>query len=439
MRTTQVFGASVVLGLWLAALSAGASGGSPASASAGGSTQVASEAQATALLDAGRRLALEGRLREADERFRKAWWWRATRTAAATELRALHDRRDFELPVDEEAVGRTLAALGPGFNRSQTRHFVVLSNCDTKWTTGRAELLERAHHEFFRVLDQMEHPAHPPRARMLCVLVRDHADYARFALEQDGVSAGWIAGYYAGLSNRVVFYDDLTGPAFRAALAQLDEHLAQAKRLEAQATEVRRGNRVAEAEHLAGRASDIRRFVRSETQRVEKQARLASQAKTIHEAIHLLAFNCGVQSRGHEYPFWLTEGLALAFETDRPLSAFGPGREGPARREDFERCLSEGRLKPLEEMVVISEAGHADAETADVLYSQAFGLFEHLHRHEAEALREYLLAFFDAPAGEMEPSRQRGLFVAHFGDPARLERRWLTRATAAARAEAPAR
>ena len=35
----------------------------------------------------------------------------------------------------------------------------------------------------------------------------------------------------------------------------------------------------------------------------------------IHEATHQIAFNCGLHTRYADNPLWLTEGMALYFET----------------------------------------------------------------------------------------------------------------------------
>ena len=38
-------------------------------------------------------------------------------------------------------------------------------------------------------------------------------------------------------------------------------------------------------------------------------------ATIIHEATHQLAFNCGMQNRYADIPLWLSEGIAIYFET----------------------------------------------------------------------------------------------------------------------------
>lgn len=419
--TAKVLTAGVVLGL---SLGAAISGFSPVQRvhAAGSFQNPLSRESALTALEQGVKYETQGRLAEADAVYRQGWWTPEVRDEAARALRVLHDRSDFELPVDEAALEETAQALNGRFARSETAHFVILSNCSRSWTTSRSALLERAYHEFFRVMDRMGYPAHPPQNKLLCVLISEHSEYERFARKADGVRAGWVAGYYAGLSNRVVLYDDLTGPAFGAAFEQLDAFLAEAQEDEAQARLADRAGKSERAESLRTRAADLRRHEKKERSRIESEARAASESKMIHEAIHLLAFNCGVQSRAHEYPFWLTEGLAMAFETDRPRSAFGPDcQHDDARANKFARMLAEGRAIPLKDLVGVSEATKESSERAETLYCQTAALFDRLYDEDRRALSALLERYLEQPAGDLGAARHVGLFTQQIGEPAVVE------------------
>lgn len=419
--TAKVLTAGMVLGL---ALGAALTGVSPVQrVHAAGSFQNPLTADtARTVLQQGAAFETEGRLADADTAYRRGWWTAETRTEAATALRILHDRRDFELPVDEASVSETTAALNGRFRRSETDHFVVLSNCDRNWTVARSRLLERAYHEFFRVMDRMQYPAHPPSHKLLCVFISEHAEYERFARNADGVHAGWVAGYYAGLSNRVVLYDDMDGPAFRAAFEQLDGFRLEAKQADAESRVASRAGNRELAKSLKTRAADLRRHEKKERKRIEEDARAASESKMIHEAIHLIAFNSGVQSRAHEYPFWLTEGLAMSFETDRPKAAFGPDCGHHSNRMmEFERCLAEGRSIPMGELVGISEATGETSERAETLYSQTAVLFDRLYDADRMAVSGLFGRYLEQPAGDLSPQRHVGLFTQQIGEPVVVE------------------
>jgi len=368
-------------------------------------------------------------LRTADLHYRSAWDVEATRARAADALRSLHEQPGFVLRADEEAVSATQTLLGEGFRRTETDHFVILSDASREWTRHKASLLERAHHQYFRFVDRLEFPAYPPRTKLLCVLFQDHAMYQAFAKTHDGVAAPWIAGYYAGLSNRIVFYDDQTGPAFRKAFEQLDGYERDVVDLRRQARGL--GDVHGEAASLRARADHLTRRVATERARLVEEAARAAEAKTIHEAIHLLAFNTGLQSRAHQYPFWLTEGLAVAFETDRPSAAFGPDRPTESREREFERILREGDLIDLEALVAMNAPIVADADGVDALYSHSFALFAHLFRTSRRDVVGYLLDIHAEPPGKIDPARHVAMFRQRFGDPGAVERRWMRRLEAA--------
>lgn len=418
------FGVAVVGG-WLLAASLGLS----SAQRAGAETQaVSASAQAgRALLRQGSEAAARDDLAGAEQAFRKAWLVPAVRDEAASALRDLSRRPAYEAAVDEEALRVTADLLGPGFTRHETQHFVILSDAGRDWTLAKAALLERAHHQFFRVMDRMEYAAVPPEHKLHCVLFKEHAMYMTFARAHDGVEAPWVAGYYAGLSNRVVFYDDQTGPTFSRAFDELSQAERNATEMRSKARQAQRERQPGVAETLAARAEELDRRVGLERRRLREQATETSDAKTIHEAVHLLAFNCGVQSRARQYPFWLTEGMAVSFETDRPSAAFGPDHPSDAREDEFRDTLRDGRLIDLEALIQLAAPPDRDTDTVDAMYSESYALFTYLYRYERRSLAGFLADVWAEPPGPIAPQRQLELFRARFGAPEAVERRWLRR------------
>ena len=215
---------------------------------------------------------------------------------------------------------------------------------------------------------------------------------------------------------------DMDGPAFRAAFEQLDGFRLEAKQADAESRIASRAGNRELAKSLKTRAADLRRHEKKERKRIEEDARAASESKMIHEAIHLIAFNSGVQSRAHEYPFWLTEGLAMSFETDRPKAAFGPDCGHHSNRMmEFERCLAEGRSIPMGELVGISEATGETSERAETLYSQTAVLFDRLYDADRMAVSGLFGRYLEQPAGDLSPQRHVGLFTQQIGEPVVVE------------------
>ena len=324
--------------------------------------------------------------------------------------------------TDEAAVATLMERLGSGFRRTTTRHFVIVSDCDPAWTRAREALLERTYREVRRFAERLGVTTWPPEHRLVCVLIEDHDVYDAFARTLDDVRAHWIAGYYSAGTNRVVFYNDATGPAFMRAFDRLAGYEAEAARIRRDARAHAPPARRAE---LLEHAEALERHVADERDRLEAAAGAKSEAKTVHEAAHLVAFNCGLQHRTRQYPFWITEGLATSFETDDSSSRFGPGYPYEVRERDVARLLGEGRFIPLDRFVALTEVPGADHAAAEVVYTQAYALFRYIARHERQGLGGLLAAIAGGPAGVAPDGRFLALFERWFGDVSAFEARWL--------------
>ncbi len=195
--------------------------------------------------------------------------------------------------------------------------------------------------------------------------------------------------------------------------------------LRSQATTARRARRKDEAKTINAQAELLSQQIRSERSRLGVEAKQSSISKTIHEAIHLLAFNSGAQSRSREYPFWLTEGLATSFETDRPNAAFGPDRPSSLRLDELRDAISAGAMMPLRELVALTEPPKDEPATTATIYAQAWSLFTWLYRTDRRSLAMFFDDMLAEPAGASTPERLLTLFEERFGDVDRLERRWV--------------
>lgn len=366
----------------------------------------------------------EGRTLDADRSLREVLKSEPDHERAATMLRTLYTNYGLELPVDESAIAlvrQQLGSIDRQFAQYQSRHFIVLSNAPRDWTNQRLALLERTHFQFTRVMKIMGLEAVPPRHKLICILFADHTDYDEFARRTDKVEAPWVAGYYASGSNRIVMYDDATGPTFSRAIQQIDE-------LQKQAEEARRQARTADRSQTE-RAQDYARRVREhadrESERIRSLIRAASDAKAIHEAAHLIAFNAGLQSRSRRYPFWLTEGLATGFETDNATGAFGPDHPFESREKEFDARMEAGELIPLAALVTLTDIEHYESEHAGAVYAQSYALFRYLFRGHRQPLASFFRSIECEPAGLISADRQLQLFEEHFGPIDLVEREWL--------------
>jgi Protein of unknown function (DUF1570) len=362
-----------------------------------------------------------------------------------------------DLPVDETAINATLKQLPEGGQRfilSETRSFVVLSDAPIPWTRRQAETLERARHQFERFAHRLASalPGQPPVAhalehKLLCVLFQDHSAFRIFAAQADGVQARWVAGYYAPKANRLVFYNDETSDDYAKAKAAIESNEAKAREWRAKADLALKQGPAEKAKMLERAAGEAEALVRAQRQRLERQSVSFGTGKTIHEAVHMLAFNTGLQARGASYPFWLSEGLATSFEADDASGAFGPGRAGSKSSRD----LWAERLKALQAqaedgdlewqpfdswldqtmasggLAHTPETGAGDPErqarTVEGAYARAAVMFEWLVRYRKQELAAYLVDLTNSPIVNAKPGEHRARFVEHFGDPAAIERK----------------
>lgn len=381
--------------------------------------------EALMLVSKGEKAAAGGDVVEAEKAWRAALALHPDCIPAARHLRALFDRPEMELPIDQEGLQAAKSQLGEGFAQTQTDHFVILSDCGRDWSAAKAQLLERTYHQFFRFMGQLGLEAAPPKHKLLCILINDHAAYAAFARTQDAIEAPWVAGYYATMTNRVVFYNDATGPGFERAIVQLGEYEDKAREARSAAVSARRSKQREAAAKLDEQARVIAAHVEQERGRLSKEAKANSDAKTIHEATHLIAFNCGLQSRTHQFPFWITEGLAVCFETENPGAAFGPDRPVGVRDAELRGYKRDNKLIPLSTLVQLNGVPTDEPETAPILYAQAGGLVRYLYRHERTALSGYFRDVLALPGGFVNPKKHLEMFEQRFGNPDALERRWM--------------
>lgn len=314
--------------------------------------------------------------------------------------------------------------LGRSFRRLVTPNFVIYSNADDAWTQRQAGRLERAEDEFTRFCHKLELNPLPLGQRLLCILFDDQTEYAAFARRYDGIEARWIAGYYAPKENYVVFFNEANGASFADAGRKVDEQRRQITEIKRELRDAQLKRQHDYADHLR---SELRRFeqaLATNEQMIDDAARNASASKTIHEAVHLLAANMGVMSRYRRHPFWLTEGLATAFETQRPEQAFGPAHEQPIRREGFEALLDSGEILPLAQFVSFESVPNEDQAIASVMYQQSYALFQYLYRYQRDDLAAALRR-----SGQPGPNTINHVadFERHFGGIDAFERVWIRR------------
>lgn len=282
------------------------------------------------------------------------------------------------------------------FHLEVTNHFVILHDTDAQRARVRARLLERTHERFYEAFTSFA-PLERASSPLVCVLFADRSDFAHYAERVDWLDMSWSGGYYSSHTNRMALYDAVGA--------------GQSKR---------------EQDHR-DRATDDGEDVHAQSPQTPGGATASpplNLASTTHEAAHQLAFNSGLQRRGVMYPFWLSEGLACAFETNRAGQPFGLGELNPTRLSDLRQAMDAGQLIPLHRFVSLVRPPTHDAQHLNAVYAQAWAMFRFLYLHDREKLATYLRRLNQMQQGSRSQAALRNEFAHVFGPIDALEHRW---------------
>lgn len=302
-----------------------------------------------------------GDMPRAEVLLRSARWVASERRQATELLWQISDARGV-IHVDEERVASLGRVLGRGFARYEGQSVVLLSDASATVATARLGTLERTRAEFIKWARRAGlHPA-PEVSKHVCVLFAKREAYIAFAAAEDGLDGRVLGGHYSAGHERMAMF-------------------------------------VGEADGLGGQNA-------------------ASTAS--HEASHMVAFRTGVQTRRRTQPFWLSEGLASAFE---PIGqTIGtPDRVRPGLREAY---LAVGEHERISIRALVSRDAPAreEMERLSTLYVTSEALVRYLSRHRREAFAAYIEAAATSKPGRRSPAELIGEFEAAFGDPDRVER-----------------
>jgi hypothetical protein len=237
----------------------------------------------------------------------------------------------FQLLDADGLAADLLQQAGLSFQITTTEHYVICSNSSPEYAKFCGRLLELVHAQFEKFFS--DHPAWQEPVAMLPVIVfADSSQFQEFAQRQHpDVDFRDVPGYYSVRDNQIMLMD-----------------LSRDRRINSQ--------------------SAIRRLL----------LQLPRQMATVvHEAVHQLAFNRGLQARMADNPLWLSEGLALYFETGSSRSTLlwsRPGVVSPVHQPAFVQLAASGSLPiPIRELVS-SDALFMDSSRNPETYAESWAL-----------------------------------------------------------------
>jgi hypothetical protein len=263
------------------------------------------------------------------------------------------DDEPYEPLKGNKLQRRLLEQLPAGFQIHATAHYVVCYNTSPAYAEWCGALFERLYPAFQNFWTRKGLALRDPPTPLVTVIFDQQPAYANFVRQELGEATSSIVAFYSLTTNRVAMYD-LTGT-----------HGLQA---------------------VGGRASTSAQINRLLMQPGAERM----VATIIHEATHQLAYNCGMHQRFADIPLWVSEGLAVYFETPDLRSAQGWRTIGGVNRfrfSQFQQYLRSRDANSLESLLS-GDGRFRKSETALEAYAEAWALNYFLLQQKS---KEYVL------------------------------------------------
>lgn len=272
--------------------------------------------------------------------------------------------------------------LPGGFSVYKTRHYVLIYNTSEVYVKWVAELFEHLYRGFYNYWRSKGFRISEPRFPLVAVVFSNRPSYLVYAEREIGKSAEAMIGYYNMKTNRIVTYD-MTG---------VDGV-------------VPRGTRIASPAVI---------------QQILSQPQAERTVATIiHEAVHQLAYNSGLQVRLADNPLWLSEGIAMFFETPDANNPKGWGAIGKVNPHNMRLFAQYVPQRPADSLLTLISQDQRlrSSETSSQAYPESWALTYYLMILKNKQFVAYLKELAEQPplAGESSERERIELFKKHFG------------------------
>ncbi len=284
--------------------------------------------------------------------------------------------RPFSL-LSADELGRSLTeSLGPNFEIVKTRHYVIATGAGTQYAEWCGDLFERLLDAFLTYWRNKGLVLAEPAGPLPAIIFPDEHSFKAYASADAGQFAEESKGYYSMRTNRIVLYDLTAGKGKKRATS----------------------------------AAEIKRRTASAAFNV---------ATIVHEATHQIAFNSGLHVRFADNPLWLTEGMAMYFETPDPGGGHDWRTIGQINRPRYNRFQSYLRRRPRNSLsTLVSQTERlTDSHKAADAYAEAWALTYFLNEKHPDEYVAYLKRLATKqPLIWDEPEARLADFKAAFGD-----------------------
>ncbi len=351
---------------------------------------------------------------------------------AARRLLDYHHRLEY-LPVNERAAEALVREMGPGFRIRRTQHYRICYNGSDWYAEMVGDLLEEVYRQFVAFFQDRQFYPSPPTDRLEVVLFATRDEFKKYAasVKPDLVLS---AGFYESDKARSYFYDSMNGARYRAFIDQYESVWANLQSQREQVDADTRGSVRYRFIHEDGSEEYINRkqmlaYLKQRERELagqkEEMQRLFSEQNinnTVHEAVHQLAYACGIHREEFENPKWLVEGLAVYFEAARQGAWSGPGQVHTQRLAAYLEPRQGIKPLSLEELIGSDDEFSMRDKRAEDAYAVSWALFYYLVQREHDSLFNYIRSLsVSNEVGTYSHERRLADFTRSFGEIERVD------------------
>lgn len=285
-------------------------------------------------------------------------------------------------PLNADELATALKAeLGEGFEVFPTTHYLVCTNAGRGYGEWCGRLFERLHAGFQRFWKRRIPDLKPPEQPLVAIAFATQKEFQAYQLSDAGGQAGAAQGYFSARSNRMVLFNQ------------------------------------------SGESRPGRALTAAQVQKLALQNPMAI-ATVIHEAVHQLSFNIGLQTRYADNPAWFSEGLAMYFETPDLEAQAGWRTIGKLNTSRLVQYRNLASVRPLEiRSLIATDDRFRDPTTAIDAYAEAWALHYYLVETQKDKYDNYLKGLgAKQPLKWDTPDQRVAEFEAAFGATTEVER-----------------
>lgn len=349
--------------------------------------------------------------------------------------------RDYEhrlaiLPYHENAAQTMLDEMGARFNLLRTQHFRIVYSCSYDYADLCGQLLEDVYRKFVLFFQRRNFDPAPLTDRLEVILFENRDEFRAYT-QKIQPTLIQSSGFYLSKTGRSYFYDSGGNNEY---LVFLNDYNKARQALEDQKRKVLENSskssrftltnpqgsqRTLKRDELLAEIEQRQNENKEQFLRSKKNNRNLNIAVTVHEAVHQLAYSCGIHSRYFENPNWLVEGLALYFEAPDQGYWNGPGDIHPSRLKAYLENIRSRSGVTLDDLLVNDDLFNVSGSKADQAYAAGWALVYYLANYHHEKLFDYV---FDLSVRhsvfKYKAQQRREDFQRYFGNPATLETAW---------------